>query len=263
MTTINAIPTEFNGITYRSRVEARWAVFFDRMGWSAVYEQEGFNLGSVRYLPDFWLPEWGVYVEIKAEDPSDEERLKCRSLAEASGKPVWLLAGSPGEGTYKVFLFGMLEPKPRYESWVDDETIEKLESQKTVLEDETIPRAFLSCRRCQRACLYYEYVDKYHHWGWREIGGGCQDYACGDKAPTYHNMIKVACEAARNERFGLHDMDRVNERVTMEEVCAIFKTSVPVEVLNLLHNPPSYMNAKMVRERIKQIASNTITPKCQ
>src|ERR1700744_44402 len=49
--TIKAIPTKYNGRQYRSRLEARWAAFFDVLGWA--HEYEPFDLGS--WSPDFLL----------------------------------------------------------------------------------------------------------------------------------------------------------------------------------------------------------------
>ena len=67
---IKAIETEYNGYKFRSRLEARWAVFFDAAGIKYEYESEGFevkwNENEVyRYLPDFYLPDYDVYVEVK------------------------------------------------------------------------------------------------------------------------------------------------------------------------------------------------------
>jgi hypothetical protein len=36
--TIKAHPTMYNGVQYRSRLEARWAAFFDLIGWQHEYE---------------------------------------------------------------------------------------------------------------------------------------------------------------------------------------------------------------------------------
>ena len=48
---IAAIPTVYKGRQYRSRLEARWAAFFDLLGWKAEYEP--YDLG--RWSPDFLL----------------------------------------------------------------------------------------------------------------------------------------------------------------------------------------------------------------
>jgi hypothetical protein len=58
---IAAIPTEYRGRTYRSRLEARWAAFFDRLGFA--HEYEPFDLGA--WSPDFLLTDIYTLVEIK------------------------------------------------------------------------------------------------------------------------------------------------------------------------------------------------------
>lgn len=55
MDQIKAIETEYAGHKFRSRLEARWAVFFDALGIHWHYEEEGLDLPSGRYLPDFRL----------------------------------------------------------------------------------------------------------------------------------------------------------------------------------------------------------------
>lgn len=53
---IKAKETLYNGYRFRSRLEAKWAVFFDACGVEYEYEPEGFDLGNgVGYLPDFLL----------------------------------------------------------------------------------------------------------------------------------------------------------------------------------------------------------------
>ncbi len=77
---IKAIPTKYRGIPFRSRLEARWAVFFDAIGFKYHYELEGFDLGHVWYLPDFFLQERDTWVEIKPKLPTKEEWYKAASL---------------------------------------------------------------------------------------------------------------------------------------------------------------------------------------
>lgn len=60
-----AIETVYRSYRFRSRLEARWAVFFDRIGTNWVYEHEGYELPSGRYLPDFFFPESKFFVEVK------------------------------------------------------------------------------------------------------------------------------------------------------------------------------------------------------
>lgn len=50
---IQAIETSYGGARFRSRLEARWAVFFDEMLIDWEYEPEGYETPEGRYLPDF------------------------------------------------------------------------------------------------------------------------------------------------------------------------------------------------------------------
>jgi hypothetical protein len=66
--TIRPIETLYAGHRFRSRLEARWAVFFQAAGIKYDYEPEGFILSSgERYLPDFLLhlPGQALWVEVK------------------------------------------------------------------------------------------------------------------------------------------------------------------------------------------------------
>jgi hypothetical protein len=62
-----AIETKYGGALFRSRHEARWAVFFDHLGLRWDYEPERYGFATTRgtYLPDFYLPEIGLFVEVK------------------------------------------------------------------------------------------------------------------------------------------------------------------------------------------------------
>ena len=68
---VKAIPTEYDGVTFRSRLEARWAVFFDTLGIKWEYEAEGYEYrqGDTfwRYLPDFHLPECATFCEVRGD----------------------------------------------------------------------------------------------------------------------------------------------------------------------------------------------------
>lgn len=63
---IKAIETFYNGYKFRSRLEARWAVFFDHIGIKYLYEPEGYKMSDgTMYLPDFYLPESDSFFEVK------------------------------------------------------------------------------------------------------------------------------------------------------------------------------------------------------
>jgi len=65
--TIGAIETKYAGCKFRSRLEARWAVFFDTLGIQWKYEDQGYEVDGCRYLPDFWLPDCEVWAEVKGD----------------------------------------------------------------------------------------------------------------------------------------------------------------------------------------------------
>lgn len=93
--TIKAIETSYRGIKYRSRTEARWAVFMDELRIPYAYEPEGFDLGGEFYLPDFWLPQPGVWLEVKGVFPTERETRVATLLAQASRSPVLVAIGPP------------------------------------------------------------------------------------------------------------------------------------------------------------------------
>lgn len=83
MNRVKAIQTRYKGYLFRSRLEARWAVFFDACGVEYEYEPEGFDLGNgVMYLPDFLLhgvagrDGGDIFVEVKGQmTDSDAEKI--------------------------------------------------------------------------------------------------------------------------------------------------------------------------------------------
>lgn len=87
---IQPIPTLYRGVSFRSRLEARWAVFYDALGIEWQYEPEGYSLPHGPYLPDFWLPQIAAFIEIKPPGLGHREGcfVLCADLAEATGKSV-------------------------------------------------------------------------------------------------------------------------------------------------------------------------------
>jgi hypothetical protein len=45
---VTAIPTDYNGVRFRSRLEAKWAAFFDRCEWRWTYEPLTISRGTSR-----------------------------------------------------------------------------------------------------------------------------------------------------------------------------------------------------------------------
>lgn len=94
-----AIQTRYAGCHFRSRLEARWAVFLDTLGVPWEYEPQGFEWGANeidafagkerveggRYLPDFWLPSIKTWFEVKGATPTDDEHRVHREFALVTG----------------------------------------------------------------------------------------------------------------------------------------------------------------------------------
>lgn len=101
---LKPIETRYRGYRFRSRTEARWAVFFDNLGWAFEYEREGFDLDGIWYLPDFWLPSLSAWFEVKGVAPTTGEVSLATKLAARSGKEVLIAVGAPSGGHQLVLV---------------------------------------------------------------------------------------------------------------------------------------------------------------
>ena len=102
---LDPIPTIYNGVRYRSRLEARWALFFDAIGLRAQYELDGWEIRpGVAYLADFWLPQIKMFFEVKPTDPEWEEIQKCSGLTQVAECDMLLAVGAP-EARFQIRWF--------------------------------------------------------------------------------------------------------------------------------------------------------------
>lgn len=99
---------------FRSRLEARRAVFCDVLGISYVFEPEKYRVNGLVYMPDFQLKDLCCWLEVKPDEPDLHEREKARQLARhnqivliAGGscnptdKHVAFIGDLPGEATFR------------------------------------------------------------------------------------------------------------------------------------------------------------------
>ena len=90
----HAIKTNYKGITFRSRLESRFATLMDELHIRYIYEPMKYNLiDGGTYMIDFFLPDQQLYVELKPKWPHIEEESKCEQMS-ARGFRVALLYGS-------------------------------------------------------------------------------------------------------------------------------------------------------------------------
>lgn len=130
---LRSLPTYYKGITFRSRLEARWAIFFDRLGLQWEYEPEGLEIHrrsfsffaqqslpeKFGYVPDFYLPEIDCFYEVKGSlTPQETFRLMEIALAITTphgGRPY----ENDGKGFFVVgnFRHGVLPAQHRLEGY--------------------------------------------------------------------------------------------------------------------------------------------------
>jgi hypothetical protein len=104
---IKAIETVYKGYKFRSRLEARWAVFLDSLNVNYEYEPEGYQCDNLYYLPDFKVKCCGLrgscdigesfdlFIEVKPRtNISFEESEKIKMLAHG-GYPVLIVTDIP------------------------------------------------------------------------------------------------------------------------------------------------------------------------
>lgn len=93
------IQTRYRGVLYRSRTEARWSVFLHAMGLPFAYEPEGYEISSGAYLPDFFVPQWDMFIEVKPPTISDRDRARCAELSMAAKAKLLVALGPPSSAT--------------------------------------------------------------------------------------------------------------------------------------------------------------------
>jgi hypothetical protein len=92
---------------FRSRLEARYALWLDYMHVNWEYEKEGYVLDGTPYLPDFWLPDYGLYLEVKGQPPTRKELSLCDKLREYTKNAVAIFHGFPRENFGTVFCWDL------------------------------------------------------------------------------------------------------------------------------------------------------------
>jgi hypothetical protein len=160
---LNPIQTEYKGYLFRSRLEARWAVFLDYIKEPWEYEKEGYKVSwlcekETYYLPDFWLPNFDCFLEIKGQPPTEQEKTLCMALM-SDKYPVLLFHGVPGENIGFAFVCeacdssgGFIEIEAQWGHHMEkDQIVVVLDRNKhcvfyTSDFSKTIPRLWNNCR---------------------------------------------------------------------------------------------------------------------
>ncbi|MGA2467238.1 MAG: hypothetical protein ABSH06_23170 [Thermodesulfobacteriota bacterium] len=86
---MKAIPTEYKGIFFRSKLEASYAKTLDELKIVWVYEHNGYDIRGVKYLPDFWLPEIRTFLEVKGPFIPGAEKARDLAVVLNPEEEVW------------------------------------------------------------------------------------------------------------------------------------------------------------------------------
>lgn len=132
-----AIETKYKGYRFRSRLEARWAVYLDAIGWQWNYEPEGFDLDGIPYLPDFLIEGCNegfdnhiCWLEIKPKKLNELEITKAKLLVAHTKIPVAFGIGLPDPHKLSYGLDSFVRHNVRFEDAyeADFEKIELIEN---------------------------------------------------------------------------------------------------------------------------------------
>lgn len=83
------------GWMMRSHTELMWAKVFESAAIQYLHEPGLFDTPHGWYLPDFYMPNIGSYVEIKGVAPTEIEKEKAAAVIRATGKPLVIISGKP------------------------------------------------------------------------------------------------------------------------------------------------------------------------
>lgn len=186
---VEAIETTYDGVVYRSRTEARWAVFFDCLGLEFDYEPKYYQLSSgKKYLPDFYIHDFNVHFEVKpsSENVVTEECVKARCLAkDLEESQVWLAMGAPSSKIANILPLSLWD----YDTEIE-EILEAQENRYQILEDRRDNRVYW---------LHSEYVAGYFHHSY--MVGGPGESTDHDRLPLLHKNVLEAYEEASKAKF--------------------------------------------------------------
>lgn len=105
---VQAIQTRYAGCHFRSRLEARWAVFFDTHHIPWEYEPQGFNTSAGPYLPDFLLTDCSTWVEVRGSN----DRVNLDELATIAAELPLMPLSAGAERGPRLMLLGPIPTVP-------------------------------------------------------------------------------------------------------------------------------------------------------
>ena len=229
MGTIKPIETIYNGYRFRSRLEARWAVFFDSLGVEYEYEPEGFELPGVGvYLPDFRVichatrgsdcEPFPLYIEVKGQmDESSAAKIKVFSYYDRIDAYCDSFPDNPTPSGRKSLLIVSNIPNVNYiEDICDSRVMGSYDNMGFGLHPfnyETVDGDHFAAYPCV------------HHGRFGLLGDDCHYIHWGDHLHTLY-----AYQAAKQARFEHGEkprLVRMNNRMELDESLETLRTFFP------------------------------------
>lgn len=102
--TFPAKPTKYNGVEYKSKLEAKYAYVLTRFGYKIKYEPVKHFNGKLTHIPDFYLYDISAFAEVKPFALNQLEYLKAYAFVRQYKKPYILLIGAPTPQYYQTII---------------------------------------------------------------------------------------------------------------------------------------------------------------
>ena len=101
------LPSWYRGVQFRSRMEARWAAYFDLLNLNWIYEPEGYELPSGNYCPDFQIND--MLLEVKPNKEAANYVLPklmdlASMLTESNRANIYCLIGNPSSESNQLMV---------------------------------------------------------------------------------------------------------------------------------------------------------------
>jgi hypothetical protein len=103
-TVIASKPTTIDGITFRSRLEGRFYEWMLSLGIKPEYEPDHFA-SKQQYIPDFWVPELNLYVEVKPRSKFHELNIFWEDVMQSEYK--WICVDQKNRCEWEILRSNM------------------------------------------------------------------------------------------------------------------------------------------------------------
>lgn len=115
---IKAKQSVYRGTLFRSKLEVKWAILLDELGYRWDYEPRNFVVSHGGYLPDFYLPDLKMWAEVKPCDLDSVALTKIMDVAAQTGESALLFEGTPRKHVRMVQHCGDMQALDTYKGLI-------------------------------------------------------------------------------------------------------------------------------------------------